>query len=73
MVDWSCISCGAHWSAGEYLEDCEECGGGAMERSCVVCGGECGKKWSRAPIDSQDNHEAHWIGSCAMTETIQKG
>jgi len=72
MVDWSCQSCGAHWSEGAYSQDCKECGGGAMERPCFVCNGECGRMWSRAPIDSQDSHEAHWIGSCGMPMTRPK-
>ena len=51
LVDWSCITCGAHWSKGVYSEDCEECGGGAMARACPVCGGKCEKIWNRAPLD----------------------
>ena len=65
-MDWSCNTCGAAWHSGRYDESCKECGGGAMSRSCVVCGGRCGNDWSRAPMDSQDFGVAHWVGHCAL-------
>ena len=55
LPDWFCTSCGAGWSAGAYSDGCDECGGGAMERDCFVCGGKCGSKFVRAPLDSQDS------------------
>ena len=69
MPDWHCTSCGAGWSAGAYSDDCDECGGGAMERDCFVCGGKCGNKFLRAPLDSQDSHTAHWVGACGLAKS----
>ena len=60
-----CSSCGADWSRGTFSQHCRECGGGALEHACLVCGGQCGQQWQRAVIDSRDEHEAHWIGACA--------
>ncbi|MEK9660762.1 MAG: hypothetical protein VW644_03340, partial [Alphaproteobacteria bacterium] len=37
---------------------------GPRTSACPVCGGSCGIRWQRAPIDSADRGEAHWIGSC---------
>lgn len=70
-VEWICHSCNANWSQGNFTEGCDECGGGAMRRSCLVCGGECGRTWDRAPMDSQDFHQAHWIGSCGLSQAEQ--
>jgi hypothetical protein len=67
-----CLSCGAVWSKGEYSKDCKECGGGALERTCMVCGGNCGTVWKRAILDSNDTGEAHWMGSCALPAREQK-
>ena len=61
-----CLSCGAAWSSGEYSKDCKECGGGALDRACIVCYGSCGELWTRAILDSNDTGEAHWIGFCAL-------
>jgi len=61
-----CTSCGANWGEGEYSDDCMECGGGDMERSCILCGGRCGSVYKRAVIDSWDTGEAHWIGGCKL-------
>jgi hypothetical protein len=66
MADWSCRSCGAHWSGGAFTAECRECGGGAMTRACLLCGGRCGAAWTRAPLDSWDFSEAHWVGGCAL-------
>lgn len=60
----SCQQCGASWSEGSFSEDCAACGGGAMDRACLVCEGACGAEWRRAVVDSQDSGEAHWIGAC---------
>ena len=62
-----CSSCGAEWSRGTFSQHCRECGGGALEHACLVCGGRCGQQWQRAVIDSRDEHEAHWIGACARS------
>ena len=64
--NYLCTSCGANWTEGEYSDDCRECGGGAMERSCILCGGRCGSIFKRAVIDSMDTGEAHWVGSCKL-------
>lgn len=69
LPDWYCTSCGAHWSAGVYLDNCYECGGGAMARDCFDCGAKCGEKFVRSPLDSQDFPTAHWIGSCGLQES----
>ena len=65
-MGWSCTSCGVAWSAGQFTPDCPECGGGAMDRACPICAGACGRRWDRAPLDSQDAHEAHWVGGCGL-------
>ena len=70
-MDFSCLSCNSEWTRGDFSETCEECGGGAMERACIVCLGECKNTWKRAPLDSQDSHEAHWIGGCALPRERQ--
>ena len=59
-----CPACDADWSQGEHSSGCPACGGGAMERQCLVCEGACGATWKRAMLDSADTGEAHWIGSC---------
>jgi hypothetical protein len=64
--DYQCSSCGANWTKDEYTHDCMECGGGALERSCIICGGRCGSIYKRAVIDSWDTKEAHWIGGCNL-------
>jgi O-acetyl-ADP-ribose deacetylase (regulator of RNase III) len=61
-----CYSCGADWSAGEFGTDCRECDGGALQRPCPICGGECGRLWQRAISDSHDAALGHWAGSCAL-------
>lgn len=60
----NCTACGINWSAGKFTPGCEECGGGALQHACLVCSGTCGAMWSRAVLDSQDAHEAHWVGRC---------
>ena len=67
-----CISCGADWSQGEFSADCPQCGGGALERACPVCGGRCGRMWMRAVLDSQESNMAHWIGSCGLPAEEQR-
>lgn len=63
-----CRSCGADWGSGQVTTRCAECGGFALVRSCPVCGGGCGAIWRRAVIDSNDDAEAHWVGSCAAAD-----
>jgi O-acetyl-ADP-ribose deacetylase (regulator of RNase III) len=72
MVNWSCTSCDAAWSDGQHTPECPECGGGAMERPCVWCDGACGSTWTRAPLDSQDAHLAHWNGTCTASDEQKK-
>ncbi|MFT4542906.1 MAG: hypothetical protein ACI841_005358 [Planctomycetota bacterium] len=66
MFEWSCQSCAAKWTENQHTEGCDECGGGGMERACPMCKGKCGSVWKRAPMDSQDEGTAHWLGSCAL-------
>jgi hypothetical protein len=61
-----CTSCGADWVAGGWSDGCEECGGGALSRSCPLCQGRCGAIARRAVIDSNDEGCAHWIGACGL-------
>ena len=37
-----------------------------MERPCITCGGRCGVVCKRAPMDSNDFNEAHWVCGCAL-------
>ena len=67
-----CYSCGADWSQGHFSDDCEECGGGGLERLCLLCGGQCGSYWKRAILDSHDFEVAHWAGRCDLPEEEQK-
>jgi hypothetical protein len=65
----ACTTCGADWSEGRFGAECVECGGGALERACVLCGGRCGQTWRRAVTDSHDFREAHWHGRCALPKS----
>jgi len=67
-ITYCCSSCKAIWSQGEFGRDCPECGGGAMQRNCILCNGQCDSVYQRAVIDSWDSGEAHWIGSCNLPE-----
>jgi hypothetical protein len=71
MNEWRCGTCGAVWTQGAHTPDCTECGGGAMERDCLLCGGGCGGRWTRAPMDSNDFGEAHWVGGCRLPREEQ--
>ncbi len=71
MSDWRCKTCDALWTEGEFTESCEECGGGAMDAPCFLCGGRCGQRVHRAPMDSNDSGIAHWIGGCALPKSEQ--
>ena len=68
---YQCSSCEANWAEDEYSNDCMECGGGAMEHSCIICDGNCGSVYKRAVIDSWDTKEAHWVGSCNLSAAEQ--
>lgn len=65
-ADLRCSTCGARWSLGAWTGDCAECGGGALDRPCLVCGGVCGARWQRAVSDSHDRGIAHWYGACRL-------
>ena len=69
--NYQCSSCNANWAEHEYSNNCMECGGGAMESSCIICRGRCDSVWKRAVIDSWDTKEAHWIGSCSLSASGQ--
>lgn len=66
MDNIKCLNCEANWSRGEFTEDCEMCGGGALERPCPMCDGRCGARWQRAILDSYDFGVAHWVGQCLL-------
>lgn len=66
-----CGRCGADWHEGAFSENCETCGGGALERPCPTCFGLCGAYWSRALLDSNDSGMAHWHGTCASPGIIK--
>ena len=70
--NYQCSSCGANWTEDEYSNDCTECGGGAMERNCILCGGRCGSVYKRAVFDSWDTKEAHWMGGCELPPAEQQ-
>ncbi len=61
-----CKDCGANWSQGEFSKECIQCGGGALQRNCILCNGKCKSTYSRAVIDSWDTGEAHWVGNCRL-------
>lgn len=67
-----CTTCGACWTDAAFTADCPECGGGAMERDCAICGGACGNRWRRAVLDSRDSGEAHWVGSCGQSPDLER-
>lgn len=67
-----CNTCGADWSADQWTEDCNECGGGAMTHSCIFCGGECGGTSKRAGMDSNDTGVAHWYGNCPNMSKLRQ-
>src|SRR5437762_939166 len=62
----TCATCGADWENGRFTPDCRECGGGSMERSCIVCRGRCNAVFRRAVDDSHEAHVGHWVGTCAL-------
>jgi len=61
-----CLTCGADWTAGRFTGNCAECGGGALERDCMYCGGRCGARLERAVSDSNDSGIGHWLGRCKL-------
>jgi hypothetical protein len=68
----NCLTCGANWSKGDWTEGCGECGGGALQIACFVCGGRCGIMWNRAVMDSNDSAIGHWHGQCNLPEGERK-
>ena len=61
-----CTLCGADWRQGAFTADCVECGGGAMERPCLVCNGACGATSLRCVHDSQDEQVGVWTFNCKL-------
>ena len=61
-----CLTCGRDWEIGNFSKDCEECGGGALERSCPMCLGKCNAVWKKMLIDTHDESLAQWAGSCTL-------
>ena len=72
MHSAACRTCGAVWSEGRFTDGCAECGGGAMERPCLVCGGRCGAQMFRAVSDSNDSGLGHWAGACRLPPDEQR-
>jgi hypothetical protein len=72
MAEVACTTCGTVWSAGKFTPESKECGGGAMEAPCLVCGGRCGAVWLRAVSDSQSEHLGHWAGRCRLPVEEQR-
>ena len=70
---YECVDCQSDWEKGEHKPGCRTCGGGAMEIRCAFCLGRCGEIWKRAILDSNDFHEAHWVGSCRLPPVDVKG
>jgi hypothetical protein len=66
MLAHFCNNCESNWTAGEFDPGCAACGGGALERGCVICNGKCGQNWKKAIQDSNDSGEAHWVGKCDL-------
>lgn len=66
-----CVTCGAVWTDGGFTPDCEECGGGHLQRPCIICGGRCGATMTRAVDDSNDSGIAHWAGRCRLPDDEQ--
>ena len=64
----SCRTCGAKWSQGAFSPKCRECGGGALDAACLICGGKCGARWQRAVMDSNETGLAHFYGQCLLRE-----
>jgi len=64
---YRCTHCNANWTSGEFSDDCEQCGGGALVRACWVCGGRCGGQFTRSVLDSWDTGIAHWVGACKLS------
>ena len=67
-----CLTCGANWSQGEWTKGCEECGGGALEIRCIICGGRCGSTWRKSVMDTNDFGMNHWHGDCRLSEWEQR-
>ena len=67
-IEFYCLTCGANWTQGNHTSGCNECGGGALKRSCIVCDGRCGNTWQKMPLDSNDSGEGHWMGFCGLSQ-----
>jgi hypothetical protein len=61
-----CSLCGADWRKGEFTGDCRECDGGAMDRPCLACNGQCGARSLRSVHDSQDAGIGEWAVKCNL-------
>ena len=61
-----CSSCSALWSKGQFTENCIECGGFSMTRSCPMCGGKCGGIYHRKVSMSNAYKEAFYAGRCKL-------
>ncbi len=69
----SCPQCGSDWSAGCHGgAACGVCGGGALVRPCVLCGGRCGRVWARDVAMTLSFGSAHFDGACALPQAEQE-
>lgn len=59
-----CSSCTALWSKGQFTENCLECGGFALTRSCPQCNGKCSASWHRQVAMSNAYKEPFYSGGC---------
>ncbi|XP_064480748.1 protein pinocchio-like isoform X1 [Ornithodoros turicata] len=62
----SCFTCGVSWYEDHVSLDCSECGGYAMQRPCLACGGRCNGIWSRNLAASHEHRRAQWEGECLL-------
>ncbi|XP_041360514.1 uncharacterized protein LOC121376806 [Gigantopelta aegis] len=68
----TCHLCHKSWYDGQRTEDCKECGGFTLTRSCPICLGKCETVWNRNVKMSHAMHEAHWDGTCGLTLEEQR-
>ncbi|CAL1542426.1 unnamed protein product [Lymnaea stagnalis] len=68
----TCHLCGKCWFDNQFSQDCSECGGFAMSRTCPICLGRCHQLWKRNVKMSHSYHEAYWDGACGLPDHLQR-
>ncbi|KAH3709338.1 hypothetical protein DPMN_068800 [Dreissena polymorpha] len=68
----TCHLCKQCWYDAKCSKHCPECGGYAMDRPCVVCGGQCHQTWRRNIAKTHSFHKAHWDGKCDLPLDVQQ-